>query len=319
MNKNINCNTQLSVILFSDISDFTKLSSKSQSTAMKYLKEHESDVKHLLSKYKGELLKNLGDGLLLKFNSSRESVLFAIELQKKKKSYEIRISINQGDVIINKNDVIGDGVNIASRINKFSPVGGIVVSSKIKDDIITERDITLYRIGQYYLKGKNNPFELSIITNDGVNVNNKIIVSNFFIRKKVSTYLNNKGEIGIFETRLPSILLPIFVMLCKGLSMTVYYSFYYFVVAMFLKIIHVDNYILKFLEQYLSINSISFDNLCGLVGLIKGMTLGGVDINNRLNITFKINNYTRVRKYNNLWFWQVGTGFINTGKRYFEN
>ena len=62
--------TKLAVIVFSDIADYTKLSSESQSSAVALVKQHESDAKELIKKYNGTLLKNLGDGLLFKFDST---------------------------------------------------------------------------------------------------------------------------------------------------------------------------------------------------------------------------------------------------------
>ncbi len=62
--------TKLAVVVFSDIVDFTKLSSESQSEAVALVKQHEKDVSDLIPKHNGQLLKNLGDGLLLKFDGN---------------------------------------------------------------------------------------------------------------------------------------------------------------------------------------------------------------------------------------------------------
>ena len=200
---------KLTVILFSDIVDFTTMSSESQSSSIKYLKEHRKDIDDLLPQYKGKLLKNLGDGLLVSFDSCRDSVLLAIELQRMNKPFKLRISIHQGDIFHEDGDVFGDGVNIASRLNEFSPIGGIVLSKNVSDNVINEKDIKTYSIGEYYLKGKKKPIRLFTISNKEINVNQKITRKNRYSTNTKTFSRTDKG-IATLVTDFPTLTYFIF-------------------------------------------------------------------------------------------------------------
>ena len=273
---NMNKGTKLTVIVFSDIVDYTKISSESQSSAMTFVKQHQEHTKSLLKKYNGVLLKNLGDGLLLKFESTRESVLFSIDLQKLEKSYEIRISINQGDVIQQDSDIYGDGVNIASRINSYSPKGGIVLSKSVADDVNSEKDISLINIGEYYLKGKKNPFILFVVKNKGVNVKQKIVKSSLW--GKATTIFNNRQSgYGTREYTTKSIFFYCSSLILMIVGALYHYLLYFYLLSIILQFSSLDFYITYYISTYLNINSPSVNHLLGFVGMIVGSKNSGCE------------------------------------------
>ena len=123
---------KLAAIVFTDIVGFTKLSSENEPSALALLEKQRNVLKPIVQKYSGEWMKEIGDGLLLTFDTTRDAVFCAIEIQKVTKPIKdlnLRIGIHQGEVVIQGSDVVGDDVNIASRIEPFSPSGGVSILS----------------------------------------------------------------------------------------------------------------------------------------------------------------------------------------------
>ena len=104
--------------------NFTNLSAKDEQTALELIQKQNNIIKPIISKHNGEWLKEIGDGLLLSFDSSLEAVRCSIEIQEILRTIDdinIRIGIHQGDIFIKDGDIFGDDVNIASRIESFAP------------------------------------------------------------------------------------------------------------------------------------------------------------------------------------------------------
>ena len=306
---------KLTVILFSDIVDFTSMSSESQSSSIKYLKEHRQDIDDLLPQYNGKLLKNLGDGLLVSFDSCRDSVLLAIELQRMDKPFKLRISIHQGDIFHDDGDAFGDGVNIASRLNEFSPIGGIVLSKNVSDNVVNEKDIKTFSIGDYYLKGKKRPIRLFTISNNEINVNQKIIRKNIFSTNTKKILRTTKG-ISTLVTDFPTLAYFVFSRVLMIFGGVVYYLFYYFIISNLIKLLGLETLIYNFISQYSLIESTSITYIIGFIGFIRGYTQGGIDVDeNNLDVTFKINDSILVKKTNGIY----GYKFLLFGRNVDKN
>ena len=105
----------------------------------------------------------MGDGYLISFPSAIEAVRCAIEIQKtivEIPALNLRIGIHIGDVIQEKDDIIGDGVNIASRIVPIAKPGQICISKSVFESTQGQRDIHAELIGKHTLKGIDDPQEL---------------------------------------------------------------------------------------------------------------------------------------------------------------
>ena len=101
---------KLAAIIFTDIVGFTEFSAKDEPSAFKLLETQRDLLKPIVDKFNGEWLKEIGDGLLLTFNTNHEAVNCAIEIQTQTKPIDdlnLRIGIHQGEVIFNGNDIIG--------------------------------------------------------------------------------------------------------------------------------------------------------------------------------------------------------------------
>ena len=162
---------KLKAIVFTDIVDFTKIASEDEDFALKIIDKQREILKPIVLKHQGEWLKEIGDGLLCSFNSSLDAVNCSIEIQDKlklEKSFQIRIGIHQGDIFLKDGDVYGDDVNIASRVEGFSPIGGISISDKVYKDIQGVKDITTSFIGHKPLKGVKQETKVRCITSNNL-------------------------------------------------------------------------------------------------------------------------------------------------------
>ena len=147
---------KLAAILFSDIAGFTQLTAGDEEKAVDLINHQRELFQPIVSEFDGDWLKEIGDGLLLSFTSSKKAINCAIKLQQKAKNIDnldIRIGLHQGDVIISDNDVLGDDVNIAARIEPISAIGGIAVSEKVVMDLSSSPEYSFKMLGSPELKG----------------------------------------------------------------------------------------------------------------------------------------------------------------------
>ena len=158
---------KLAAIVFTDIVGFTKLSSENEPAALALLAAQRKLLKPVVDEYNGEWLKEIGDGLLLSFSTNRDAVDCAIAIQKasdKEDGLNLRIGIHQGEVVFQGSDVVGDDVNIASRIEPFAAEGGIAISGRVNASLERDPDFETMFIGTPELKGVSQKTEVFCIT-----------------------------------------------------------------------------------------------------------------------------------------------------------
>jgi len=153
---------KLAAIMFTDIVNFSLMMGKDEDNTILLLDKHNEISNKIFSKYKGNLIKQLGDGNFVEFNSSLDAVKAAKELQQQFKEYNknvveenqihIRIGIHVGDVIEKNGDLFGDGVNVTSRITAFAEKGGICLTQEAYRTIQGQKDVYAISIGDYDLK-----------------------------------------------------------------------------------------------------------------------------------------------------------------------
>lgn len=154
-------------IMFTDVKGYTAFSSKaSLSEVMSMLKQHDEILKPVFEKHGGEALKKIGDAFLVVFENHNNAVLAAIEIQRQLRAFNqnvpeerrlaIRIAINSGSVIRTENDVLGDAVNLASRLEGVGDAYEIVISENTLQRI--NRSIFEIEVhGDHNLKGISQP------------------------------------------------------------------------------------------------------------------------------------------------------------------
>ena len=178
---------KLRAIVFTDIVDYTTLSSRDEEGAYKLVKKQREILKPIVSQYEGEWLKEGGDGLLLSFPSSKQAVNCSIQIQAAVKDVDdlnLRIGVHQGDIIIEDKDVFGDDVNIASRIEPFAAAGGIAVSQKIQQDLSSNPEFKFKFIDKPILKGVQQEVSVYCIISHGLPESKKSDVQAKVVPKK---------------------------------------------------------------------------------------------------------------------------------------
>ena len=173
-------NRQLAAITFIDIADFSKLMHLDEAKAVHLLELQKDIVYPIITSYTGKILKEIGDGILVSFNSAIQAVKCSIEIQSKIEYIEnlnYRIGIHVGDVIIIEKDVFGDGVNIASRIQEICKVGEVCISKTVYDAIINHPEMKCTSLGERELKGISEKIELfKLVATD--QSTEKVIINN---------------------------------------------------------------------------------------------------------------------------------------------
>ena len=158
---------KLAAIVFTDIVGFTKLTAKDQQNASDLLDIQRDLLKPLVESYGGKWVKEMGDGLILTFDTINNAVECCLNIQNKTKEIDnlvLRIGIHLGEILEKENDIIGDDVNVTARIEPFSAPGGIAISNKIHDAIVRESDFTTKYLGKPKLKGVGQRVEVYCIT-----------------------------------------------------------------------------------------------------------------------------------------------------------
>ena len=159
-------NRKLAVIVFTDIVGFTKLTSEDQQKASDLLDTQRKEFSYLVKSFQGKWVKEMGDGLILTFDTINKAVRCCVKMQQKAKSIEnlnLRIGMHLGEILEKENDIIGDDVNIAARIEPFSAPGGIAISNKINDALLREPDFKTKYLGKPKLKGVGQSVEVYCI------------------------------------------------------------------------------------------------------------------------------------------------------------
>ena len=128
---------QLVAIMFTDIVGYTKLMGEDEQRALQMLRQNRSLHKSIIKKYQGKWLKEMGDGTLSSFTTISDAVYCAGDLMKtcQTEGIILRIGIHQGEVVEEKGDVFGDGVNVASRLEPLADPGQIIISDPIYKNI----------------------------------------------------------------------------------------------------------------------------------------------------------------------------------------
>jgi TolB-like protein/class 3 adenylate cyclase/Flp pilus assembly protein TadD len=164
---------QLAAIMFADIEGYTALMQDNESLAIGYRERLKNKLQELVNIHGGRILELRGDGALCSFGSTLESIKAATALQLELQTpplVPLRIGIHTGDVLIDNNNVYGDGVNIASRMESFAVPGSIFISGKAYDDIKNQKEISAVSMGRYILKNVKEQVEIFAISNKGLKI-----------------------------------------------------------------------------------------------------------------------------------------------------
>ncbi len=154
---------QLAAIMFTDIVGYTALMGADEQKAFELLRKNRELQKPIIAQYEGRWIKELGDGVLASFNTVSDAVNAAIKIQEacsSSKEFQLRIGIHQGEVVFEANDIFGDAVNIAFRIQALATPGGIYISESIHNNISNKKEIQTKFVNTETLKNVKDPVRI---------------------------------------------------------------------------------------------------------------------------------------------------------------
>jgi len=153
---------RLAAIMFTDIVGYTALMGSDEDTAFKTLRKNRTIQRPIIKKYRGEWLKEMGDGILASFHTASDAVRCAGDIQHaaKKEGIALRIGIHEGEVVFEGGDVLGNGVNVASRLEEMAEEGCINISASVYRDIKNKADIQAKLIGEKKFKNVDEPIKV---------------------------------------------------------------------------------------------------------------------------------------------------------------
>jgi adenylate cyclase len=163
---------RLAAVLAADMVGYSRLMEVDETGTLARLKTHRIElIDPVIERNRGRIIKTTGDGMLVEFLSVADAVLCAGEIQRRMarrntdvspaRWIQFRIGINLGDVIVEKNDIFGDGVNVAARLEMLADPGGICVSGAVRDQVGNRLDdIAFEDLGDQIVKNIARPIRV---------------------------------------------------------------------------------------------------------------------------------------------------------------
>jgi adenylate cyclase len=159
---------RLAAVLAADVVGYSRLMEVDEAGTLARLKTVRLElIDPAIAKCKGRLIKTTGDGMLVEFQSVTEALSCAVDFQRRmarrnrdmaaSRTISYRIGINLGDVIVEGDDIFGDGVNVAARLESMAEPGGICISAAVRDQVGDRLDVGYADLGEQQLKNISRP------------------------------------------------------------------------------------------------------------------------------------------------------------------
>jgi len=156
--------------MFTDVVGFTTLGQTNENLALQLLEEHRGVVRPIVAKFRGVEVKTIGDAFLVEFASALEAVECAIAIQTsmhernsmlpEKERMQMRIGIHVGDVVHSQGDILGDAVNVSSRIEPIAQPGGVCISEQAYDHVRNKLEASMQLLESKTLKNVSVPMDV---------------------------------------------------------------------------------------------------------------------------------------------------------------
>lgn len=178
---------KLTAILSADAVSYSRMMSENEDQTLRILADHRRIVDAIIQAHEGRIVNTAGDSVLAEFLSSVEAVRCAIEMQEALKTRNdalpvdqcmlFRIGVNLGDVMISGTDLLGDGVNVAARLQGIAEPGGICISSSVYDQISGKINLGFADLGEQNLKNITRPIHVYQLTGANAPIKAKAVVA----------------------------------------------------------------------------------------------------------------------------------------------
>ncbi len=172
---------RLTAILSADIKGYSRLMGEDEEATVRALTERRELVASVVEKHRGRVVDSPGDNVLAEFASVLDAVRSAVEIQEEVKArnaelpenrrMEFRIGINLGDVIVERERIYGDGVNVAARLENLAEGGGICISGTVHDQVEGKLSLGYQFLGEHTVKNITKPIRIyRVLMEPGVSV-----------------------------------------------------------------------------------------------------------------------------------------------------
>ncbi len=161
---------KLATIMFTDIAGFSKKLAENEARAFELLKTHDALIRVLTAKFDGKVIKSIGDSFMVEFQSAVNALKCAIEIQKRfwnfnrgkaeSDTIRIRVGLHLGEVTIRNDDILGEGIAIASRIEAITEPNRICISAEVYNQVNTILPLRVFKIGAVELKDISKQVEV---------------------------------------------------------------------------------------------------------------------------------------------------------------
>jgi adenylate cyclase len=162
---------QLSAIMFTDIEGYSAMMQQDEQRAMGMKDQHRKILQDKHQQFNGRVIQYYGDGTLSIFQSAVEAVACASSMQQAfclPPEVPVRIGIHIGDIIFDEDNIFGDGVNLASRIESLGVAGSVLLSDKVNDEINNQPEFKTYSVGTYQFKNIKRKVEVFALDHEGL-------------------------------------------------------------------------------------------------------------------------------------------------------
>src|SRR6516225_11556856 len=165
---------RLAAVLAADMVGYSRLMEVDERGTLARFKTHRLElIDPAIAKNRGSIIKTTGDGILVEFHSVADAVLCATEIQRRMARrnadvapahwIQFRIGINLGDVIVEDDDIFGDGVNVAARLEALAEPGGICISRMVRDQIRDKLPYAFEDLGEKSVKNIVRPVRVYVL------------------------------------------------------------------------------------------------------------------------------------------------------------
>jgi len=170
---------RLATILSADVAAYSRLMAEDEEQTLRVFRGHKEIFEKLVAAHRGRVFNTAGDAILAEFGSAVEAVRCATEIQAAlrtrndqlppNRQVQFRIGVNIGDVMVQEQDLLGDGVNVAARLQSAASPGGVCISGSVYDQIRNRLSLSFKPLGDMRFKNIPQPVRtFSIVEADGL-------------------------------------------------------------------------------------------------------------------------------------------------------
>ena len=163
-------NRKLVAVLFTDIVGYAAMMQQNERQAVATVKRHKRVLERFAAQYEGEVLHYYGDGSLSIFQSALQALRCAKAMQREFQSapkVPLRIGIHVGEILIEGQEMFGNSINIASRIETLGTAGAVLFSKEVAQKVKNQPEFKITSLGRFHFKNIEDPMEVFALSNEG--------------------------------------------------------------------------------------------------------------------------------------------------------